>query len=348
MTVLVVGAGAVGSLLAWALTVAGRDVVLIRRGHSGAPAHEVLTVVDRLGIRHPVSVTAVARPDELPEPPETIIFAVKMYDLAAAVASCAEFPGATALTVANGIGAEALVADARPNAGLIAASLTAAVEPIAPGELRWLTSGGLTLAPAHGEVERRLTDLASAFGAAGMRVRRCADPMAMKWSKLLGNLLGNATGALLDLDVGRIYRNPALFDLERGQVLEALAVMRRLGVRPVALAGADIRLLAAVMRLPPAIARPVLARVAGGARGGTDPSLRAQVRSGHGPSEVEWLNGAVVRAGAASGLATPINRALTELVLEALDDPVRRAWLHTRPDRLLDAIAERGGISRAR
>ncbi len=342
MTFLVVGGGAVGSLLAWALTVAGRDVAVVRRGHTGGPAHDTLTVVDLEGIRRPVSLTVVGRPDDLSDAPVAIIFAVKMYDLAAAVASCAAFPEATALTVQNGIGAEMLVAGARPAAGLIAASLTAAVEPIAPGELRRLTRGGLSLAPGHGEVEPHLADLASAFRAAGMQVRRCPDPAAMKWSKLLGNLLGNATGALLDLDVGTIYRDPALFNLERGQILEALAVMERLGIRPVALAGADIRWLAAAMRLPAAIGRPVLARVVGGARGGKDPSLRVQVRSGHGPSEVEWLNGAVVRADDTVGLATPINRALTELVVEALEDPARGAWLRARPDRLLSAVAERG------
>ena len=342
MTFLVVGGGAVGSLLAWALTVAGRDVAVVRRGHTGGPAHDTLTVVDLDGIRRPVSLTVVGRPDDLSDAPEAIIFAVKMYDLAAAVASCTAFPEATALTVQNGIGAEKLVAGARPAAGLIAASLTAAVEPIAPGELRRLTRGGLSLAPGHGEVEPHLADLASAFRAAGMQVRRCPDPAAMKWSKLLGNLLGNATAALLDLDVGMIYRDPALFNLERGQILEALAVMERLGIRPVALAGADIRWLAAAMRLPAAIGRPVLARVVGGARGGKDPSLRVQVRSGHGPSEVEWLNGAVVRAGDTVGLATPINLALTELVVEALQDPARGAWLWARPDRLLAAVAERG------
>ncbi len=342
MTFLVVGGGAVGSLLAWALTVAGRDIAVVRRGHKGAPSHDTLTVVDRDGIRHPVTLSVVGRPDDLPTAPEAIIFAVKMYDLAAAVASCAAFPDVTALTVENGIGAEALVAGARPAAGLIAASLTAAVELIAPGELRWLTSGGLSLAPGHGAVEPELADLASAFRAAGLQVRRCPEPTAMKWSKLLGNLLGNATGALLDLDVGRIYQDSALFNLERSQILEVLAVMGRLGVRPVALAGVDIRWLAAAMRLPSAIGRPVLARVVGGARGGKDPSLRVQVRFGHGPSEVEWLNGAVVRAGETVGLATPVNRALTELFLEALDDPARRAWLRARPDRLLAAVAERG------
>jgi len=93
------------------------------------------------------------------------------------------------------------------------------------------------------------------------------------------------------------------------------------------------------MRLPAVLAQPVMRQVVGGARGGKDPSLRLQARSGaDGPSEVEWLNGAVARAGESRGVDAPVNRRLTELVLEVLADPTRQAWFRARPDRLLEAL----------
>ena len=79
-------------------------------------------------------------------------------------------------------------------------------------------------------------------------------------------------------------------------------------------------------------------RIIGGARGRKDPSLRIHANSGSGPSEVEWLNGAVARAADRLGLPAPVNRGLTELVEEVLADPERRAWFRRRPDRLVAAL----------
>ena len=131
----------------------------------------------------------------------------------------------------------------------------------------------------------------------------CDDPAAMRWSKLLSNLLGNATSAILDIDPGEVYRDPGLFEFELRQVREALAVMRGLGLRPVALPGADVRPLALATRLPAILVRPVMQRIVGGARGGKSPSLRLHLQDGDGPSEIDWLNGAVARAARGLGRA---------------------------------------------
>jgi 2-dehydropantoate 2-reductase len=162
----------------------------------------------------------------------------------------------------------------------------------------------------------------------------------MKWSKLVANLVGNASSAILDLSPAEIYADPRTFWIERQQLLEAIAVMRRLQLVPVALPGADVRLLAIAASLPTPISRAILQRVVGGARGGKDPSLRIHARSGSGPSEVRWLNGAVVREAERQGLPAPVNRRLTELVEEVLRNPERRAWYERRPDRLAGEIAE--------
>ena len=79
-------------------------------------------------------------------------------------------------------------------------------------------------------------------------------------------------------------------------------------------------------------------RIIGGARGRKDPSLRIHANSGTGPSEVQWLNGAVARAAERLGGAAPVNRRLTELVDEVLADPERRTWFSGRPDRLVEAV----------
>jgi 2-dehydropantoate 2-reductase len=118
---------------------------------------------------------------------------------------------------------------------------------------------------------------------------------------------------------------------------EALAVMRARRLRPVDLPGAPVPLLAVATAFPEPIARFALGRVVGSARGGKDPSLRGAVKLG-GLTEVGWLNGAVARAGAQSGVPTPVNATLAQLVHEAAADPDRRAWFAGQPEHLLEAL----------
>jgi ketopantoate reductase len=57
------------------------------------------------------------------------------------------------------------------------------------------------------------------------------------------------------------------------------------------------------------------------------------------PTEVAWMNGAVARAGAERGVATPVNSCLAALVDEVAADPERRAWFRGHPERLLAELA---------
>lgn len=340
MTDLVVGGGAVGTMLAWALAAGGRDVAVVRRRHDGQPAPERVTVTDATGLRQEATVTAIRMPADLPQPPEVIVFAVKMFDLADAVEACAVWPSAVALTVANGIGAEAIVQERRGGA-LIAGSVTSAVDVLDDGTVARLNRGGVALAPVQGLVGPALETLLGAFAVAGVRTARCEDAAAMKWSKLIGNLVANASSAILDLSPGEVYADARAYGVERRMLLEAFAVMRALGLMAVALPGMDVRWLRLGLRLPDAIGRRVIRRVVAGARGTKDPSLRRHALSGSGPSEVEWLNGAVDREARRLGLAAPLNRRIADLLAEILADPERRAWFRGRPDRLAAAVEQR-------
>jgi 2-dehydropantoate 2-reductase len=338
VTDLVVGGGAVGSLLALSLAAGGRDVAIVRRGLERPSRSGEVALADRDGPVRIASVTEVRSPGDLPGAPELIVFGVKMFDLEAAVQSCAAWPGSTSLTPGNGIGAEEVVGRLRPVAGLIAGSVTVSVDARPDGRLVRLNRGGIGLAAVTGEVEPTLSAVAAALSAGGLRVRRYDDAAAMKWSKLVANLVGNATSAICDLPPGAIYADPRGFDVEREQLREAFAVMGLSGLAPVALPGADVRLLAAAIRLPPALGRPILGRVVAAGRGGKDPSLRIHARDGSGESEVAWLNGAVARAAAARGGSARVNARLAELVATVIVDEDRRSWLRGRPDRLADAI----------
>jgi 2-dehydropantoate 2-reductase len=343
LRVVVVGPGAVGTFLGAVLARGGADVTLLGRGDA-APARARLVLEDPDGPAT-VDVTRATAGEPPGVEPDLVVLAVKAFDLAEGLATAARWPQAALLTVQNGVGAEAAAAAARTSP-IIAGSLTAAVVPV-PGGVRRLRRGGLGLAAVRDETPRRLAAVAAAFAEGGLATRVYPDPVAMKWSKLVANVVGNASGAILDMDPQAIYRDPRSYEVERRQLLEVRAVMRALGARPVNLPGAGVRLLLLGARLPAWLGRPLLARGVGGARGGKSPSLRLHVRGGEGrapqpgPTEVGWLNGEVAREASRRGVSAPVNAALARLVESVASDPERAAWFAGRPDRLLAAVEGR-------
>lgn len=342
--VVVIGGGAVGSFVAALIAGSGIRVTLAGRPGAGVrgPAEIVVRAPDG-GVRQARVEWAdgTAGLDR----PAYVVLAVKMPDLAAAVEACGAWPGIAVVTLQNGIGAEELVASARPGAPLLAGSLTAPIDREADGTLAWRKRRGIAVASVRGDTTAVRAAIGAALAAGGLPVATVRDWRAMKWSKLLTNLVANAVPALLDLDAAAVYADPRLFAVERAQVREALGVMRAFDLAPVGLPGADARWLALGFRAPAALAHPVMRRVVGGARGGKAPSLLLHLRAGGGPSESPWLNGGVARAGASAGVPTPVNAALAALVEAAAVDP--SAWDRTRgrPGALL-ALLNHAAITR--
>jgi 2-dehydropantoate 2-reductase len=158
----------------------------------------------------------------------------------------------------------------------------------------------------------------------------------MKWSKLLVNLISNASSAILGMTPREVYSDPALFALEREMLRECLRVMRAARIPATDLPGTPVRLLAlAAQHLPGFLAQSALIRAVGGGRGGKMPSFYIDLRSGRGKTEVEWLNGAVVRAGAQYGIPAPVNRLLTETLLSLAAGREEISSYLWKPEKLL-------------
>ncbi len=104
-------------------------------------------------------------------------------------------------------------------------------------------------------------------------------------------------------------------DLEIEAWREALAVMAAAGIPALNMDKYPFAMLAPLIRYAPkALIRPILRSQIGGARGGKMPSLHIDLHGNKGRSEVGWLNGAVVRKGRKSGVATPVNGVLTDVL----------------------------------
>jgi len=193
---------------------------------------------------------------------------------------------------------------------VIPATLTTAVESVEPGVIRVARERGIGLAKGHALVPA----LVGAFVTAGMETKVFASADEMKWSKLLTNLVGNATSAILGWPVADVFRHPLFFRLELEAMREAVRVIHALGWSPVNLPGVPVGLLARLVFLPPPLLRPILGRVVASGRGKKRPSFHADI--GRGRSEVHWINGAVVRHAEKLGLESPANWVLTATLLQ--------------------------------
>jgi 2-dehydropantoate 2-reductase len=337
------GAGAIGAYIGGSLALHGSRTVFLER-----PAlAETLRVTGlrlRLADGQERLIPAPQIASDLGEalalgPFDAALFALKSFDTAAALEQLAGYRDRLPPIVClqNGVENEAALERLLGPGRVIPATVTSAIGRRGAGEIVVERLRGVGIGGGHPLAER----LAQAMTAAGLNARLYPRPADMKWSKLLTNLLANAASAILNMTPAQVFDHPGLYRLELDQVREALAVMDAQGIRPVDLPRTPVRLLAFGVRyLPDAVTRPVLQRSISGGRGAKMPSFHIDLHTGRGKSEVDALNGAVVRAGERLGTPTPANRLLTETLLALTEGRLALETYAGRPQALLDAYAQ--------
>jgi 2-dehydropantoate 2-reductase len=347
--VLVVGAGAVGSFFATRLLAGGHRVVVMDRRELVDAIRPGGLHVQEGRLIQSVRPTALVMSLEEAFPArveyDLLLMATKAYDVAPILRGLpgARFPlPRKVMTVQNGVGAEETAERLLGPEHVLAGSLTIPVSTTAPGKVTLERADcGLGLAPvARGE---EVIEWARMLAGAGIKVKVFRDYQSMKWSKLLLNIIANATCAILDQSPGAIYRYRPTFRLEYQMMKEALAVVKKMGVRVVDLPGAPAGLLPRVLGLVPAfVAERFLPDQITGARGEKMPSLHMDLAAGRRQSEVTYLNGAVVRQGMKLGIPTPVNYLLTDTLDKLFKQVLLWDDFRGKPEALL-ALYERQG-----
>jgi 2-dehydropantoate 2-reductase len=366
LALLIFGAGAIGTYVGGSLALSGHAVTFLERPEVAHQLHCQGLVIHWKDAVRPASFGRTGRSGESSQIPavspppasrpssqsvviaaslaeaftcgpfDAAIFALKSYDTAGVLQDIEPYllsvPPVVCLQ--NGVDNEPALSESLGTERVIAGTVTSAVGRLAAGNVVLERRRGIGIAAGHPLSSK----LVSALEAAGLNARLIARASDMKWSKLLTNLLANASAAILDMTPAEVFAHPALFRLELAQLRECLAVMSARGIHPLDLPGTPVRALAwAIRYLPPALARPLLAKAVGSGRGGKMPSFHIDLHAGR-HSEVGYLNGAVVRAGEACGVPTPVNRLLTQtlLALTAREIPLDR-FSH-QPERLLNLL----------
>lgn len=289
MKVAVMGAGAVGSYFGALLQRAGHDVVLI-----GRPA--LVEAVRAHGLRLQMRGFDAFLPLKADDDPQAVrgadlvLFCVKSNDTESAGAAISPFLAAdcAVLSLQNGVDNAGRLAHALKRE-VIPAVVYVAVEMAGAGHVLHHGRGELVIGPTA-----RSETLAAALNAAGIPTTVSSRVGDALWAKLTINCAYNALSALTQLPYGELVRQPGIERTMRDVVDECLAVA--------AAAGAV---------LPETIWDDTLeiARSMSGQRSSTAQDVARGKRS-----EIDFINGYVVRQGERLGIPTPVNRALHALV----------------------------------
>jgi 2-dehydropantoate 2-reductase len=342
MNILVIGAGAIGGFIGGKLAAQHHVSLFDRAPLVDAVRARGLRVIEPETETIVTNLAAFTSLDEIFAQTarfDLAIVSVKAFDTLTAIQALR--PHAERidrfLTPQNGVTNEDLLGAAFGRSKIISGTV---LNPIAVPELgavRLEKAGrGIGLA----QVESVIDPYVDVMRATQLPVRTYTDYRAMKWSKLILNLIGNATSAILDMPTRETFADQRVFTIEVTMLREALAVMRAQSIGTVNLPGSPVRLLAFGLRFAPLfILQRILQPMVGGGRGDKPPSLLVDMRSGKMQSEIDELNGAIVRTGKAIGVKTPVNAALVGIVHDLLDGKVDRAEWRRNVDRLVALTA---------
>ena len=323
MRICIIGAGAIGGLLAARLAANGEHVTVVARGdHLRAiSAHGLRLVTDEGEIAARVDATADLASLE---PHDLIVLAVKAHQLtpiAADVGSLAR-AGGLVLTMQNGIpfwyfhthggpyegrrlesvDPGGIIAQHLPVDQVIGSVVYPAAEIAEPGVIRLIEGNRFSLAELDNSASARIQEVSRVFTAAGFKAPVVSDIRAEIWTKLWGNMSFNPISALTGATLAGICGHPQGHALAADMMREAQAVGEKLGIR---------------FRIP------LAKRIAGAqAVGEHKTSMLQDVEAGR-ATEVDALVGSILELGAVAEIPTPAIAAIYGC-MRLLDDTLAR------------------------
>lgn len=340
MKILCIGAGAIGICIGGSLAAEDQQVYfLVKPKYKAQLSRRELSIEIDGNTRKTGNFHLISDTQELSAVGELdcVLIAVKAFDTDQVIRQLKTIPVAfkSIGCLQNGVENEEKFAFAFPEVEIIAASIVSAVSKLDDASVRIEKNRGIGLS-GQGKVFNQFFDF---MDKAGLKPQKYPNSQSMKWSKMISNLFANALSGILDMTPAEIYSRKGLYLVEKAQILEGLAVMQRMGLKVENLPGLPLKVLACLIRvLPDFVLQPLLVNLIAKGRGEKMPSFYIEKMKGSTRSEVNYLNGAIVRYGEQYGVDTPVNRKLTDIFNAILNDErIRDQYSHT-PDLLEKTI----------
>jgi 2-dehydropantoate 2-reductase len=295
MKITVIGAGAMGGSYGGLLAVAGHEVSLIDAwgAHVDAINQSGLRI-DGVRGEHRVHVAASTEP--IGNGAELAIVFVDANNTAAAAETARRVLGANgfAITFQNGIGNLEQLQAALGRERVLGGSSMCSAASLGPGHVRLTHLGRTSIGETDGGQRPRTARLAEALTNAGLETEIAPDIKAVIWEKFALNCCINAIAATTGLRAGEMARLPELDAFQDRIIAEVMTVTQAKGIR---LPTPD---------LPAKIKVQCRKKF-------NKPSMLQHVEAGR-RTEIDALNGALLREAVALGIATPYNEALVALL----------------------------------
>jgi 2-dehydropantoate 2-reductase len=208
MKIVILGAGALGSLFGAHLAQAGEDVTLIaREARAKAIQEHGITVNGLVNFTVPVHVTA--RPREL-QHADALLVTVKTYDMESALDSVAHLRVGSALSVQNGLIKDEQLARRFGWTQTLGAAAHISAELLPSGTVRFTANEWLSIGELPDGTSTRVEALVSALSRAGIQAEATPQVRSVEWTKYVVNVSWMALSALTRMETYRIFKHPDL------------------------------------------------------------------------------------------------------------------------------------------
>lgn len=299
MKICILGPGSLGSVFGGIMTEAGLDVHLVgpRTDHLDVMRHRGLTLVEG-GSERTVKVKVSTGCEEVGAV-DLVIVLVKSSFTGQAIQAAEPLIGEETLAISlqNGLGNEEVLAAHLGRDRVLSGKTYVGGVITEPGSVHVSRKGKITqLGELEGGITDRARRIGDLFASSGFETEVCAEMLPVIWHKLLINISTGAITAITGLTYGEILQVPEAVQCGIEAAAEAMAVARAAGVK-LRIRHPEEAFKAALTGLPMDFKTSMLQDVTRGVK-----------------TEIDFINGAVVRLGRQHGVPTPVNDTLVAAI----------------------------------
>lgn len=297
MRILIVGAGAIGGLFGFFLVKSGQQVLMLER------SQETAERINRKGLmvrgmsgRDRVKVRVNPSPSEAGDI-DLVLLCVKSYDTTHALSKIKVYlkRSTLVLTIQNGLGNLEKVAKIVGIEHTLGGITAQGATELGPGKILHAGSGETIIGALAKKQMKNVEEIANVFNKAGIKTSITNDLQGTIWSKLIINAGINPLTSLLRVKNGELLKYKELREIMRDTIKEAVLIAKAKGIR-------------LKWKNPVVQAEKVCQATA------ENYSSMLQDIINHKRTEIDYINGAIVREGKKNGIQTPFNSVLTKLI----------------------------------
>jgi len=296
MRIVIVGPGAIGCLYAAFLSKQAEVWLLDKNEHRAKAITQTGIKLEGISGKWQAKVKATADPKDIQEA-DLIVICVKSYDTKAAIKNAKSLMGekTMALTLQNGVGNVEIIGEVVGHDKVIGGVSNHGATLLGPGYIRHAGKGETVIGRIDGKTPVQLRKIREVFNKAKLEMKISRDIKALIWSKLIINVGINALASITRLNNGRLTEYEGTRQILRSAVTEAIKVAKRKRIK-------------LIYDDPLAKVEAVCEATAGNVC-----SMLQDIRKEK-KTEIDFINGVIIRQAQSLGIPVPVNSALTDLI----------------------------------